>query len=263
MTSLKQELASVDFQLEQFSLLYNGTERPVIDGLSMTIKQHGWTCILGRSGCGKSSLLRYLAGLLNTQVTVRGQPNKHAFAEYFSGKIAYMAQQDLLYPWLTVMENVCIAERFKGGKQSKTKAFSEPAREVLKAVGLAQYASYYPQQLSGGMRQRAALARTLLQDKPIILMDEPFSALDAITRHHLQSLAHQMLKHKAVVLITHDPQEAVRLADTVYILSGNPSCARKVEVPISPPPRTQDATTALCYEHILSVLQDDLEGGYP
>ncbi len=114
-----------------------------------------------------------------------------------------------------------------------------------------------PQQLSGGMRQRVALARTLMQDKPIVLMDEPFSALDAVTRHKLQTLAAHLLQDKTVVLITHDPQEAVRLAHNLYVLQGSPASAQSLQVPSILPPRTIDGQCASIQQKILEQLEQD------
>ncbi|GAL36098.1 hydroxymethylpyrimidine ABC transporter ATPase component [Vibrio maritimus] len=117
-----------------------------------------------------------------------------------------MAQQDLLLPWLSVIDNVCLASRLNGKKVDDVT--HQKALVLLDQVGLANKATARPAELSGGQRQRVALARTLMQNKPVVLMDEPFSALDAVTRHKLQELAADLLKDKTVLLITHDPQEA-------------------------------------------------------
>lgn len=130
---------------------------------------------------------------------------------------------------------------------------------LLSQVGLADYADAKPAQLSGGMRQRVALARTLMQDKPLVLMDEPFSALDAITRHKLQTLSAELLKDKTVVLITHDPQEAVRLAHQLYVLQGTPAQAQHLVVPDSKPPRVLDGECAALQQAILDQLEKDYE----
>ncbi|MDF4796487.1 ATP-binding cassette domain-containing protein, partial [Vibrio parahaemolyticus] len=123
----------------------------------------------------------------------------------------------------------------------------------------ADYAYAKPAQLSGGMRQRVALARTLMQDKPLVLMDEPFSALDAVTRHKLQTLSAELLKDKTVVLITHDPQEAVRLAHQLYVLQGSPAQTQHLVVPDSKPPRALDGECAALQQAILDQLEKDYE----
>ena len=125
-----------------------------------------------------------------------------------------MGQKDLLYPWLNVRENVALGARLRGEKADNARV-----NELLELVGLASCADERPAALSGGMRQRAALARTLYEDRPIVLMDEPFSALDTLTRTRIQTLAARLLTGRTVVLITHDPMEACRLSHRLLVLS--------------------------------------------
>lgn len=171
-----------------------------------------WTCLLGRSGVGKSTILRLILGLETGGVfdgsfaATDGAP--------LSGRISYMAQSDLLLPWLSILENVCIGARLRGDVPDHTHA-----RDLLRRVGLAEQAHQKPATLSGGMRQRAALARTLFENHPIVFLDEPFSALDAGTRADMQELAAEVLQDRTVVLVTHDPAEAARLADQIIIIS--------------------------------------------
>ncbi|PFG58705.1 putative hydroxymethylpyrimidine transport system ATP-binding protein [Vibrio sp. ES.051] len=249
-------------------LRYNDSQTPTLAKVNMTIPTGQWTVLLGRSGCGKTTLLRYLAGLLNDKVEWQGELTSadnawltDSFALH--NRIAYMAQQDLLLPWLNVLDNVCLSSRFSHSKvHSETK---KPDKEkqraftLLEQVGLADYTHTKPAQLSGGMRQRVALARTLMQDKPLVLMDEPFSALDAVTRHKLQALSAELLKGKTVVLITHDPQEAVRLAHQLYVLQGTPAQAQHLDVPDSQPPRLLDGKCATLQQAILDQLEKDYE----
>lgn len=176
--------------------------------------------ILGTSGCGKSTLLRLLAGLL---------PDTRS---PWAGKAAWMAQQDLLLPWLSLLENVLLGARLRGEPPDTARA-----RNLLARLGLADRADALPSALSGGMRQRAALARTLMEDRPLVLMDEPFSALDAITRIAIQDLACELLADRAVVLVTHDPAEACRLADRIFVLGGQPAMLRLVATLPGPKPR--------------------------
>jgi putative hydroxymethylpyrimidine transport system ATP-binding protein len=197
-----------------------------IDGLALTLDGEAifadltldipggrWAALLGPSGVGKSSLLRILAGLAQpsagTVTADDGQP--------LAGRVAYMAQQDLLYPWLDVLGNVTLGARLRGMRPDTARA-----RDLLARVGLADRARSLPAALSGGMRQRAALARTLYEDKPIVLMDEPFSALDAITRTRIQDLAAELLAERTVLLVTHDPLEACRLGHSLVVMSGHP-----------------------------------------
>lgn len=187
----------------------------IFEGLSLDLVAQQWTCLLGQSGCGKSTLLRVIAGL---QEADSGTISYNQKSVDNKKNIAYMAQDDCLMPWLTVQENVMLGARLRKEQNTKT---SEKALTLLETVGLSTHATEMPATLSGGQRQRVALARTLFEDCPIVLMDEPFSKLDAISRYNLQSLAATALKGRTVVLVTHDPQEALRLAHIVLVLSNN------------------------------------------
>ncbi|MEZ8110994.1 ABC transporter ATP-binding protein [Vibrio splendidus] len=248
---------TVGVQLSNASLRYNDSEHATLSGLSLSLNAGKWTVLLGRSGCGKTTVLRYLAGLLDDKVECQGTLATSDELP-LTDRIAYMAQQDLLLPWLSVIDNVCLSHRFQNPASDKALQTNQ-ALELLAAVGLADYANAMPDQLSGGMRQRVALARTLMQDKPVVLMDEPFSALDAVTRHKLQSLACELLKGKTVVLITHDPQEAVRLADNLYVLKGTPANAQSLSVPNTATPRVLDGECAELQQAILDQLERDYE----
>lgn len=180
--------------------------------LSLTLEAGQWTCLLGSSGVGKSTLLKLLAGL----------PSGGEFsgdigasdAQPIGSRIAYMAQSDLLYPWLTVYGNVVLGQNLRGEIED-----GERANELIRQVGLQAHRDKRPHQLSGGMRQRAALARTLMEDTPLVLLDEPFSALDTRTRREMQELAFRLLQDKTVLLVTHDAAEALRLAQTLLVMT--------------------------------------------
>ena len=182
-------------------------ERVVADDLTLGFAAGRTTCLLGRSGVGKTSLLRLLAGLLPGT-----QPSRD---------VAYMAQSDLLLPWLPVIDNVLLGYRLRGNAAA-LRAAGPRARDLLGQVGLGSRLNDLPQTLSGGMRQRAALARTLCEDRAIVLMDEPFAHLDAVTRLELQDLAARLLAGRTVVLVTHDPLEALRLGHQIRVVSGQP-----------------------------------------
>lgn len=190
--------------------------------LSLTFPGGKFNCLLGPSGIGKSSLLRLIAGLIHP-----ADPDfNYTGLIYTAGQsplanqIAYMAQSDSLLPWLTAIDNVLLSKRLTG---TPGEADIQHAHSLLARVGLQNAAHKLPAQLSGGMRQRVALARTLLADKPIVLMDEPFSALDAITRLHLQDLAVELLTDRTVLMVTHDPREALRISDRIYVMMGRPA----------------------------------------
>ncbi|PME21735.1 hydrogenase expression protein [Vibrio cyclitrophicus] len=250
---------TIGVQLSNATLRYRDSEHATLSGLSLSLKAGKWTVLLGRSGCGKTTVLRYLAGLLDDKVEWQGTLATSDELP-LTDRIAYMAQQDLLLPWLSVIDNVCLSHRFQNSADKhKNIEHKNQALELLISVGLADYADAMPDQLSGGMRQRVALARTLMQDKPFVLMDEPFSALDAVTRHKLQSLACELLRGKTVVLITHDPQEAVRLADNLYVLQGTPTSAHSLSVPHTSTPRVLDGECAELQQAILEQLERDYE----
>lgn len=203
----------IAIQIQNASLRFQ--QRLLFQNLSLNIPAGQVTCILGASGVGKSSLLRLVAGLAPAECSAQLVASDQ---KPLQDRVAYMAQQDLLLPWATVLDNVVIGDRLRGQKPR-----FERAKELLQQVGLEKVLALRPAQLSGGMRQRVALARTLFEDKPIVLMDEPFSALDAVTRHRLQALAAELLKNKTVLLVTHDPLEALRLGQRILILAGTPA----------------------------------------
>jgi putative hydroxymethylpyrimidine transport system ATP-binding protein len=211
-------------------------EQTVFAHINLKLAAGKWVGLLGPSGVGKSSLLRMLAGLTSQNEITQGRVSCDN-ALPLSQQIAYMAQTDLLLPWLSVLDNAVLGCKLRAHSALMYQTAIDQAIVLLKQVGLSHAHDLYPQQLSGGMRQRVALVRTLMEDKPIVLMDEPFSALDAITRYKLQALAADLLRHKTVLFITHDPGEALRLADDVYIMQGNPASLKLAAQLSSPTPR--------------------------
>lgn len=219
--------------------------QPLFGPLAVTVAAGRWTCLLGPSGVGKSTILRLIAGLptgadfTGEVVAGDGRP--------LEGRVAYMAQSDLLFPWLDVRDNVMLGARLRGEPPDGARADALIAR-----VGLAAHAAKRPRQLSGGERQRAALARTLMEDRPVILLDEPFSALDARTRAEMQDLAAGLLAGRTVLLVTHDPAEAARLGDAILILS--PTGITQAPPPSTPPVRAVDDPEALACQGRLHAL---------
>ncbi|PHQ72364.1 MAG: ABC transporter ATP-binding protein [Sneathiella sp.] len=212
----------VSLQLDRLSF----DDTIILEDFGLSLPAGQITCLLGPSGVGKSSILKLLAGFIPL-------PAKSAITcddgHGITNRASYMDQQDLLLPWASSLENVVIGARLRGEIPDLTRA-----RKLLTEVGLQASSEALPNTLSGGMRQRVALARTLMDDSPIVLMDEPFSALDAITRFRLQDLAARLLKGKTVLLITHDPMEALRLGHVIHVMSGTP-------VSLSPPLRPEGA----------------------
>lgn len=189
-----------------------GTGPVVLDEVTLDIAAGEFVCLLGASGCGKSTLLNLIAGL--------DRPTSGAVETPAEGS-AVMFQESALLPWLTASRNVELALRLRGVPRSERRA---RALELLRVVNLADAGDKRPHELSGGMRQRVALARALAQDKPVLLMDEPFAALDAITR----DLLHEELERvwratgRTIVFVTHNVREAVRLGQRIVLLSSRP-----------------------------------------
>jgi putative hydroxymethylpyrimidine transport system ATP-binding protein len=188
----------------------NGT--PVFGQIALGIGAGGWTCLLGPSGVGKSTILRLIADL-PTGVRFEGTVGA-TDGRPLAGRVAYMAQSDLLFPWLDVLGNVVVGARLRGEPPDLGRA-----RAMVARVGLAGREAARPRHLSGGERQRVALARTLMEDRPVVLLDEPFSALDARTRAEMQALAAELLSGRTVLLVTHDPAEAARLGHRIHVLT--------------------------------------------
>lgn len=200
----------------------------LFDALDFELAGGRTTCLLGPSGVGKTSLVRLIAGLEGAG------PGEARCSDGLPlrGRFAWMAQQDLLLPWLTVRGNVALGARLRGEPADQGRV-----EELLALVGMSGAGGQRPSELSGGMRQRAALARTLMEDRPVVLMDEPFSALDAITRHQLQDAAARLLAGRTVLLVTHDPLEALRLGHRIHVMAGRPARLDRPLEPSGPPPR--------------------------
>ncbi|MFN4059374.1 MAG: ABC transporter ATP-binding protein [Paracoccus hibiscisoli] len=210
--------------------------RPLARGLDLTCAPGTWTGILGASGVGKSTLGRIVAGL---PVPARLQGTTDV-----AGAVTLMGQQDQLLPWASALDNVTIGARLRGQRPDRDRA-----RALLTELGLAGLEARRPAHLSGGQRQRVALARTLIEDRPVIVLDEPFSALDAGTRAQMQDLAARHLAGRAVILITHDPLEAARLCHRAVLIG--PAGSRALPLPATAPPRALDDPAVLAAQAAL------------
>ena len=220
-------------RIENLSIAFKGEE--LFHKLSFTLPKNTWLSLLGPSGVGKSTLLRAIAGLLEN-ATLSGQLHLPKV-----WKISWLSQQDSLYPWLSIVDNVQLQAVLLGRANVQTRA---QALTLLKQVGLEKHRHKAVYQLSGGQKQRVALARVLMQNADLVLLDEPFSALDAISRYELQQLAYALLKEKAVLLVTHDPQEAIRLSQQILVLRARecaqPATLAKPIIPTGSAPRLLD-----------------------
>ncbi len=207
----------------------------LMTGLDLHLMAGKWSVLLGASGLGKTSLARLITGL-PTPARMDGTLETGTARRPVG--IGLMSQDDQLLPWATVLENVVISARLAGQRIR-----SDRARDLLARAGLAGLEQRKPAALSAGQRQRVTLARALYDDRPVMILDEPFSALDVLTRHRMQDLAAKLLAGRTVLLITHDPAEAVRLADHCWILTTQG--ARAVTLPDAPAPRLPDAPDTL------------------
>lgn len=221
----------------------------IFQDLKLSLCAGHWTCVLGQSGVGKSTLVRLLAGITPQDATLSAEIIC-TDQQPLTGRVAWMAQQDLLLPWLSVLNNILLGPRLRQHRRVSQEQ-RDRARSLLDEVGLSDFAEAFPSTLSGGQRQRVALARTLMEDHLLICMDEPFSALDAINRIKLQDLSYRLLQDRTVLMITHDPLEALRLADQVLVLKGQPASFSTPIYPQGQAPRAVDQEALLKLQGVL------------
>ena len=226
-------------EFKEVSYQYPGENDDIIDKLSFSVEPGTFHCIIGVSGCGKSTIFRMTNGLLQPKsgsILVGGE-NITAQKHY----CGYMPQKDMLFPWRTIGENLALPMEIQG---TCTKAQrQERVEAALADVGLQGCRDKRPNELSGGMRQRAAFARTMLTGSDLLLLDEPFSALDFLTRISMQEwLLEQWQRHKKTILfITHDVEEAVFLSSSIFVVESTPIRAlREIKVPLDYPRTRQD-----------------------
>lgn len=224
-----------------------------LDRVDLSIAEGEFVTVLGPSGCGKSTLLKIVAGLLAPSegtVEVGGKLVRGPQAE-----VGIVFQQATLLPWKTVLENVLVPIRALG---RPTADYRDKAMELLRLVGLASFAGNYPSELSGGMQQRVGIARGLMNDPRLLLMDEPFSALDAMTRERMAAELQGiwMKTGKAVLFITHSIQEAITLSDKIVVLSERPGRVVEVLSVDLPRPRFADVVSSPRYTQLFTHLRD-------
>jgi NitT/TauT family transport system ATP-binding protein len=231
---------------------------PVVSDVSFSVKRGSFTAFVGPSGCGKTTILNILAGLVRPTagtITIKTEASR-------SG-VAYMLALDALLPWRSALRNVELPMEVAGVERAKR---TDRAMRLLQQVGLAGFERRRPVELSHGMRQRVALARTLAQDPQILLMDEPFSALDAQTRVVVQRLFLEIWERekRTVFFVTHDLSEALALADSVFMLSARPAQIRKIVSPDLPRPRDivalrHDKTYIALFEELWASLEHEVQ----
>lgn len=244
--------------LDEISLSYNGNGKPLLalDRINLSVQPGEFLCIVGPSGCGKSTLLHLIAGL-HKQTSGRVFVDNKAVDGPGTDRILIF-QELGLFPWLTVGQNVEFGMKMQGIPRAERE---EKTRYYLKLVHLAQFQESYTHQLSGGMRQRVALARALAAEPDVLLMDEPFAALDAQTRDLLHDELERIWAEtgRTIIFVTHNVREAVRLADRVALLTFRPGRV-KTEFPIDlPRPRQlEDVDVARTARGILDELRDEI-----
>jgi len=226
----------------------------IFERIDLTLPQNGFTVLIGPSGCGKSTLFNVLTGAVagdGGEISWCGKNVSHL------RKIsAYMQQKDMLLPWFSLMENALLPAKVGGADLPEA---GQKASALFNRLGLEGFESYLPGSISGGMKQRCALVRTLMFERDLVLLDEPLSALDAITRRSLQSLLLMLQVEfgKTILMITHDIDEALRLADEILVLSGRPMrVLDRFALSGSKPRRLADPELIEIKEYVLNLLQE-------
>lgn len=243
-------LSATNLQFSFEGPTLNQGQTKVFEKISFDVKKGEFVCILGPSGCGKSTLLSCLAGFetsFNGSLQADGRPVRGP-----DSKRLCLFQESSVFPWLTVYENVAF-----GIADGSFENVAEKIDRTLALVGLKDYATFYPRQLSGGMRQRLELARALAADADLLLMDEPFSALDYLSRLQLRSELESIWQREktTIVMVTHDVEEALQMADRIFLLSSRPAqILRSIPISVPRPRRPSDPNLLRLREEIIQFL---------
>ncbi|WP_153735360.1 ABC transporter ATP-binding protein [Aquibacillus halophilus] len=250
-----------EIKLERVSMLYqtDSTEVLAVQDVTLDIKQGEFVSLLGPSGCGKTTLLRIMADLIqptNGEIKVAGES---ARAARLAQKYGIVFQSPVLYDWRKVKQNINLPLEMIGMKKSERE---DRVNALLELVGLEDFKEKYPWQLSGGMQQRVAIARALAMEPEILLMDEPFSALDEFTREHLNEelLSIWSKVGSTVVFVTHSISESIFLSDRVFVLSPHPGRLSSVVDITLPRPRTQEMRNSPEFFQLIADIRDSFEG---
>jgi len=241
MNSSHDKVSEVELRGVRKSFRVDGQLMTALAGVDLQVKNGEFVVLIGPSGCGKSTLLNIICGLLQPddgEVLLDGQPVVNR-----TGLLGYMLQKDLLLPWRKVLDNVILGPEISGESGREVR---REAHQLMPVFGLEGFEDTYPATLSGGMRQRAALLRTFLFGRNAMLLDEPFGALDALTRRQLQQWLLEVWNRfqHTILFVTHDVEEAIYLADRVYVMTPRPGRIRfEVDIPFGRP-RVQEIVTS-------------------
>ena len=246
-------------ELKKVSLIYHTVKDEItaIKDLSMYCNESDFVSIIGPSGCGKTSILSLISGLIKPSSGEILFEGKSEFNQ--KENLGYMLQKDHLFPWRTIEKNIYLPLEIKGKVSKENKEF---AKNLLNKYGLTNFANKYPDQLSGGMRQRVALIRTLVSNPKLLLLDEPFSALDYQTRLSVSNDVHKIIKaeKKTAVLVTHDISEAISMSDIIVMLTDRPAKVKAIYTPNlkgdTPIKRREESEFSFWFEKIWKELNE-------
>lgn len=248
------------YELTRVSKTYARNSVVALTDVTLTLRKGSFTSVIGSSGCGKSTLLKIMAGLIppsKGRVILQDEPVRGARRD-----IGMMFQQATLFPWKTAVENIVLPIEIRDGKAAAKKAFDK-AYELLEIVGLKGFENVYPNELSGGMAQRASICRMLITEPAVLLLDEPFSALDELSRDMMNMELQRICREQTATafLVTHSIQEAVILSDEIVVMKPRPGrIAEIIEVDL-PRPRTLDMMTTPKFGEIVDHIRGLLDKG--
>lgn len=251
-------------QVINLSKTFSPNQLIALQKVNLSVKEGEFVSLLGPSGCGKSTLFNIIAGVFlsdnGSEIYLDGEVVKDS-----RGFSAYMPQKDLLLPWRTVLDNVILGPEIRGIKKNSAR---KEALALFPSFGLAGFEKSYPDSLSGGMRQRAALMRTILFKKDIVLLDEPFGALDSMTRSMMQQFLLKIWRkfQKTILFVTHDVEEAIFLSDRVYVMTARPGTIKaEIEIPL-PRPREPHLVTSTPFvatkRTLLDLIQEESQKAF-
>jgi NitT/TauT family transport system ATP-binding protein len=255
-TLRRDEILRVEHLFKEFQL--NGTKQMVLEDINFTVRRGELICIAGRSGCGKSTLLKLIGGFLvptSGAVILDGKRVKKPGTDR-----CFVFQEDALFPWLTVEENIAFGMRRSPGAHS---GHQNEIERFLSLVGLADFREYLPREISGGMKQRVALARVLILKPGVLLMDEPFGALDAYTREEMRDLLLSLWEQlgQTILFVTHDVSEAVLLADRILVMGKGPGRIHKeIRVPLARPRKNYGEHVPQLTRKLNEIIREKSEG---